>query len=68
VDEALSNLDQFLNQAIVHETSPIMIIHGHGTGALRNAIREALSTNSSLEQFRPGENYEGGDGVTIVEI
>ena len=68
VDEALSNLDQFLNQAIVHETSPVMVIHGHGTGALRNAVRDALTSNNALEQFRPGENYEGGDGVTIVEL
>lgn len=68
VDEALSRLDQFINEAIVHERSPVMIIHGHGTGALRNAVRDALASNNSLERIRPGENYEGGDGVTIVEI
>ncbi len=68
VDEGLANLDQFLNQAIVNETSPVMIIHGHGTGAMRNAVRDALAANNALEQFRPGENYEGGDGVTIVEL
>lgn len=68
VDEGLANLDQFLNQALVHETSPLMIIHGHGTGALKNAVRESLASNNALQSYRPGENYEGGDGVTIVEL
>jgi DNA mismatch repair protein MutS2 len=68
VDEGLSNLDQFLNQAMVHETSPLMVIHGHGTGALKSAVRDALASNNALEQYRPGENHEGGDGVTIVEL
>jgi DNA mismatch repair protein MutS2 len=68
VDEGLANLDQFLNQAMVHETSPVMVIHGHGTGALKSAVRDALASNNALEQYRPGENHEGGDGVTIVEL
>jgi DNA mismatch repair protein MutS2 len=68
VDEGLANLDQFLNQAMVNETSPLMVIHGHGTGALKSAVRDALASNNALEQYRPGENHEGGDGVTIVEL
>jgi DNA mismatch repair protein MutS2 len=67
VDEALGNLDQFVNQAMVHGTSPLMVIHGHGTGALKNAVREALGA-ISLEGFRSGETYEGGDGVTLIDL
>ncbi len=68
VDEALANLDSFLSQAIVNNVSPAMIIHGHGTGALRAAVRDLLATTPDIEKFRPGETFEGGDGVTIVEF
>lgn len=44
------------------------IIHGHGTGRLRAALREYLKASPYVVAFRPGDRAEGGDGVTIVEL
>ena len=48
--------------------SPLMIIHGHGTGAVKSAVREYLSKSTYAKSFRRGEIYEGGDGVTVVDL
>ncbi len=45
-----------------------VIIHGHGTGALKSAIRENLKMSIYVNEFRPGEQGEGSDGVTIAMI
>ena len=42
------------------------MIHGHGTGALRNAVRTHLSSHKGIDKFRAGEQSEGGDGVTVA--
>jgi DNA mismatch repair protein MutS2 len=42
------------------------VIHGHGTGALRNAVRQHLKAHRAIETFRAGEQNEGGDGVTVA--
>lgn len=68
VHEAIPSLEEFLDACAVDGISPVMIIHGHGTGAVKTAVRENLSASSYVEKFRPGESYEGGDGVTIVEV
>ena len=44
------------------------IIHGHGTGALKSAVQDFLSTSPYVAKYRFGENTEGGDGVSIVDI
>ena len=44
----------------------IFIIHGHGTGALRNAVRSHLHGHKAIQTYRPGEPNEGGDGVTVA--
>lgn len=66
VDESMTILDQFLNEAVLSNLHSVMIIHGHGTGAVKSAVRQALDSFNQLESYRPGENYEGGDGVTVV--
>jgi DNA mismatch repair protein MutS2 len=66
VDEALPKLERFLDQSILQEISPLMIIHGHGTGAMKQAVRELLSATDYQIKFRAGDRQEGGDGVTIV--
>lgn len=68
VDPALANLEKFLDAAAVSSISPLMIIHGHGTGAIKALVREYLAESSYPRSFRPGESYEGGDGVTIVNL
>ena len=66
--EALDALERFLDHSTVAHVSPVMIIHGHGTGAVKAAVRDYLKTSSYVETSRPGETYEGGDGVTVVEL
>ncbi|HIP97023.1 MAG TPA: hypothetical protein EYH32_07395, partial [Anaerolineae bacterium] len=44
------------------------IVHGKGTGALRRAVRQALDGHPLIASFRPGEQGEGGDGVTVVYL
>jgi DNA mismatch repair protein MutS2 len=68
VDEAMAQLEQFIDSAYLERTSPVMVIHGHGTGRVRAAVREYLSQCSYDAKWRPGENYEGGDGVTVVSF
>lgn len=68
VDEALIELDQFLDQALLAGLSPVRIVHGKGTGALRKATHEALSRDRRISSFRQGGQGEGGDGVTVAEL
>ena len=58
----------FLDRISQSGISTIVIIHGHGTGALKEAIRDNLKSSGYGVNFRPGEHGEGGDGVTIVQI
>ena len=68
VEEALDNLEIYLDKASLANLSPVYIIHGHGTGALKAAVRDFLSTSPYVAKFRVGEDSEGGDGVSVVEI
>jgi DNA mismatch repair protein MutS2 len=68
VDEALESLDAYLDQAAVAGAPRVTIVHGHGTGALRDALRAQLSAHPLVKSWRAGERGEGGDGATIVEL
>ncbi|MGD9683406.1 MAG: endonuclease MutS2 [Candidatus Obscuribacterales bacterium] len=68
VDEALDRLEEFLDSCMVSQISPVMVIHGHGTGAVKAATRSYLSDSRYCRRFRPGELFEGGDGVTVVDL
>jgi DNA mismatch repair protein MutS2 len=68
VEEALAKLEPFLDHAGVDRISELRIVHGKGTGALMKAVREYLGTHPLVAEFRPGDRYEGGDGVTIVTL
>jgi DNA mismatch repair protein MutS2 len=61
-------LDSYLNNASLANLSEVRIIHGFGTGTVRNIVRELLASHPLSKSFRPGENKEGGDGVTIVKL
>jgi len=64
--EAVSMAEQFLDRCIGAGRRVAFLIHGHGTGALRQTLREALRTSTYVERLRAGEPREGGDGVTVV--
>ena len=67
-DEALDAIEMYLDKASLVNLSPVYIIHGHGTGALKQVIRDYLMHSPYVAKFRPGENAEGGDGVSVVDI
>ncbi len=66
VEEALEALDRYLDQAAVAGAGRLTIVHGHGSGALRDAVRALLSGHPLVKEWRPGERGEGGDGASIV--
>jgi DNA mismatch repair protein MutS2 len=68
VEEALNKLESDLDKMIRNAINTAVIIHGHGTGALKEAVRNKLKTSSYVKKFRPGEYGEGGDGVTIASL
>jgi DNA mismatch repair protein MutS2 len=61
-------LDDYLNQASLCSLSRVRIIHGIGTGTVRQIVREILASHPLVTSFQPGEQGEGGDGVTIVSM
>jgi len=61
-------LEDYLNKASLCGMSQVRIIHGIGTGTVRQIVREALSSHPLVTSFRPGQPDEGGDGVTIVTM
>lgn len=68
VDEALYNLERYLDDALLAGLGRVDIIHGYGTGALRTAVKEYLQGHPRVKSFRPGGHGEGGAGVTVVEF
>ena len=68
VEDALDSLEFYLDKASLANLANVTIIQGHGTGALKSAVRDFLSTSPYVAKFRPGEDTEGGDGVSIVDI
>lgn len=68
VEDALDDLENYLDKASLANLACVTVIHGHGTGALKSAVREFLSTSPYVAKFRPGEDAEGGDGVSVIDI
>jgi DNA mismatch repair protein MutS2 len=67
-EDALEVLDRYLEKAFLAELPFVRIIHGKGTGVLRQAVREALRQNSHVTSFEEGGAKEGGEGVTVAKI
>jgi DNA mismatch repair protein MutS2 len=68
VDDALEELETYLNDAVLSGVSSVRILHGKGTGALRAAVREHLARHPLVQSSEPAPQREGGDGVTIVKL
>jgi DNA mismatch repair protein MutS2 len=65
-DDALSMMTSFLDRSLNEGRRVAFVVHGHGTGALRDAVRKELKSSPYVAHFRAGESGEGGDGVTVV--
>jgi DNA mismatch repair protein MutS2 len=68
VDEAMMNLDKYLDDAYLSKIPQVRIVHGKGTGALRNAVHNQLKRTPYVKAFRLGVYGEGETGVTIVDF
>ncbi len=68
VDDGVSMAMTFLDRALSQGSAVIFLLHGHGTGAMKDAIRKELKGHPNVAHFRPAAQVEGGDGVTVVWI
>ena len=68
VDDGLENLERYLEKAYLAGLPFVRIIHGKGTGKLRESVRLSLTKNHYVDRFEIGGDTEGGDGVTIAYI
>jgi len=68
VDDASIAVDKYLDDAVLSSLTQVRIIHGKGTGALRDAIHKQLSSHPHVKSFRLADLNQGGSGVTVVEL
>ena len=68
VDDAIERLQFFLRRADELDLSSVVVIHGHGTGALKQAVREQLRDAREVTRWRPGDRQEGGDGISVAGL
>jgi DNA mismatch repair protein MutS2 len=66
VEELLREVDRFLDARYAEGEAECLVLHGHGTGALKQALRDHLGGSPYVASFRPGDRHEGGDAVTVV--
>lgn len=67
-DDAIAMATTFLDRALNDGLRVCFLVHGHGTGAVRDALRKELKQSPYVSQFRPGGQHEGGDGATVVHL
>ncbi len=67
-DEVRDAVEAYLDRASMEDRSPVFILHGHGTGALKKIVREYLAASPYVRRWAPGGKGQGGDGVSIVDL
>ena len=67
-EEVLPRLDKYLNDAYLAGLPQVRIIHGKGTGTLRRVVHDFVTNHPLVASFRPGDEYEGGEGATVVKL
>jgi DNA mismatch repair protein MutS2 len=68
IDDALPEIEKRLDEALLAGAGRLRIIHGHGSGRLREAVREHFRGHPAVATLRAGDAREGGNGATIVEL
>ena len=68
VEEGLSELGTYIDSAFLSRMPWVRIIHGKGTGRLREAVRRSLGKNQHVASWEEGQDGEGGDGVTVAKL
>ena len=68
VSEAIQIIDKYIDDCFIAKLTPVRIVHGKGTGALRKGIHQYLKTNKIVDNFRLGTFGEGEMGVTVVSL
>jgi DNA mismatch repair protein MutS2 len=68
VDEAMTRLERFFDEALISEAKTVRIIHGYGTGQLRRAVGEFLKTHPTVASFGPAPENQGAGGATVAEL
>jgi DNA mismatch repair protein MutS2 len=66
MEEAIRTLDAFVDEVLQRDRDLVLVVHGHGSGVLRSAVREHLERQPHVRRVRAGVAREGGDGVTVV--
>ena len=68
VDDALARAEKFLDTALLHDERRLRVVHGHGTGRLREALRAYFREHALVASVSPAPDNEGGQGATIIEL
>jgi DNA mismatch repair protein MutS2 len=68
VDDALGRAEKFLDDALLGDEKRLRVVHGHGTGRLRDALRAYFREHPLVASATPAPDNEGGNGATIVEL